>query len=84
MSSTNKKYEIHNQFTGQLEEATTFAGIRSIQDRIKAEYFDTLAALFAITVLVENPEDGTWTQSLSDANGDPVPKEDWESDVAYT
>lgn len=84
MSSTNKKYEIHNQFTGMLEEATTFEGIRSIQERIKAEYFATLANLFVITVMVENAEDGTWTQSLSDSAGDPVPKEDWEEGKAYT
>ena len=84
MPSTNKKYEIHNQFTGALEEANTFAGIRSIQDRIKAEYFATLANLFVITVLVENAEDGTWTQSISDANGEPVPKEEWEEDKVYT
>lgn len=80
---SNKKYMVHNQLTGLSEEALTFSEIFIIQDRIKTEYFATLASLFAITVLVEN-EDGTWTQSISDANGEPIPKEVWEDGVTYT
>ncbi len=83
-TTTNKKYQIHNQITGALEEAATFADIRSIQERVKTEYFATLTSLFAITVLVENPEDGTWTQSVSDDSGEPVSPEVWDEDVVYT
>tara|TARA_B110000259_G_scaffold169467_1_gene199437 strand:- start:1526 stop:1813 length:288 start_codon:yes stop_codon:yes gene_type:complete len=69
-TTSNKKYQIHNQLTGALEEAATFADIRSIQERVKAEYFAALADLFTISVFVEN-EDGSWTQTVSDENGEP-------------
>jgi capsid protein len=66
-----KKYEIHNQLTGLLEEAQTFEEAKVLQARIKAEYLATLENLFNISVLVQN-EDESWTQSVADENGYPI------------
>ena len=66
-----RRYEVHNQVTGMLESADTFADALVLQERIKQDYLRFNEGLFLISVLVEN-EDGTWTQSLSDENGDPV------------
>jgi hypothetical protein len=66
-----KKYEIHNQVTGFLEEAQTYEGALVLQQRIKEDYLKFNESLFTITVLVQN-EDGSWTQSVSDANGNPI------------
>ena len=65
-----RKYEVHNQLTGMLEEAQTFEEAKVLQARIRDEYMAHIADLFAITVLVQN-EDGSWTQSLSNDEGDP-------------
>jgi hypothetical protein len=70
-TTTNKKYQIHNQLTGIAEEANTFADIKVTQSRVRQEYLANLEGIFAITVLVEN-EDASWTQSLCDENGEPV------------
>ena len=67
----NKKYEIHNQVTGLLEEAATFEDALILQERIKQDYLKFNEALFVITVLVEN-EDGSWTQTVSDEKGNPM------------
>ena len=56
-------YEIHNQLTGQLEQAATFEEAKILQERIRAEYIAGIEGLFQITTLVQN-EDGSWTQSL--------------------
>jgi len=66
-----KRYEVHNQVTGLLESADTYADALVLQERIKQDYLKFHESLFVISVLVEN-EDGTWTQSLSDENGDPI------------
>jgi hypothetical protein len=77
--STNKKYEVYNQLTGQSEMAIDFSDIKIIQSRIREEYLANIEGLFAITVLVEN-EDGSWTQSESDENGEPVAQPDFVYD----
>ncbi len=66
-----KKYSIHNQLTGLQEEALTFEDAKVLQEQIKQAYYETIQGLFTITVLVEN-EDGSWTQSVSDDNGEPI------------
>jgi len=66
-----RRYEVHNQVTGLLESADTFADALVLQERIKQDYLKFNEGLFLISVFVEN-EDGTWTQSLSDENGDPL------------
>jgi hypothetical protein len=65
------KYEIHNQLTGLLEQAATFEEAKILKERIRAEYIASIESLFQITALVQN-EDGSWTQSLADANGQPI------------
>jgi hypothetical protein len=64
-------YEIHNQLTGQLEQAATFEEAKILKERIRAEYIASIESLFQLTVLVQN-EDGSWTQSLADADGQPI------------
>jgi hypothetical protein len=66
-----RKYEIHNQLTGLLEEADTWAEAQALRDRIRNDYISSIEGVFAISVLTEN-EDGSWTQALADSNGDPV------------
>lgn len=66
-----KKYNIHNQLTGQTEEALTYEDALILQDKIRNEYYASIEGLFTITVLVKN-EDETWTQSVSDNQGNPV------------
>jgi hypothetical protein len=67
-----QKYTVHNQLTGLQEEAFTFEDAKVLQARIKADYLASIEGVFGITVLVEN-EDGSWTQSLADENGNPIP-----------
>lgn len=68
-----KKYEVHNQLTGMLEQAASFDEAKQLQSRLLDEYWQSIKdGLFQITVLVEN-DDGSWTQSLSDDVGEPVP-----------
>lgn len=67
----SRKYSIHNQVTGLLEEAQTFEEVLVLQERIKQDYLEFNKDLFLITVLVEN-EDGSWTQTLADENGNPI------------
>jgi hypothetical protein len=62
-----RKWAVHNQTTGLQEELDSFEAIKARRLEIIEE-----SHLFDITVLVQN-EDGTWTQSLADKNGDPVP-----------
>ncbi len=62
-----RKWSVHNQTTGLQEELDSFEAIKVRRLEIIEE-----SHLFDITVLVQN-EDGTWTQSLADSNGDPVP-----------
>lgn len=62
-----RKWAVHNQITGLQEELDSFEAIKARRLEIIEE-----SHLFDITVLVQN-EDGTWTQSLADANGDRVP-----------
>jgi hypothetical protein len=66
-----KKYEIHNQVTGLLEEASSFEEALVLQERIKQDFLKFNEGLFQITVLVQN-SNGSWTQSLSDNQGNPV------------
>jgi hypothetical protein len=66
-----KKYSIHNQLTGLQEEALTFEDAKILQDKIRQDYYKTIEGLFTITVLVQN-EDNSWTQSVSDENGNPI------------
>lgn len=67
-----KKYEIHNQLTGLLEEAPTYEDALVLQARIRNEYMESIAGLFTITVLTQN-QDGSWTQGVSDENGNLIP-----------
>ena len=62
-----RKWLVHNQVTGLQEERDTFDGIKARRLEIIEE-----SHLFDITVMVKN-EDGTWTQSLADENGDLIP-----------
>lgn len=62
-----RKWAVHNQVTGLQEELDSFEAIKARRLEIIEE-----SRLFDITVLVQN-EDETWTQTLADANGDPVP-----------
>ena len=66
-----KKYEIHNQVTGLLEQADTYADALILQERIKQEYLEFQKNLFVITVL-EQQSDGSWKQALSDENGNMI------------
>jgi hypothetical protein len=61
-----RKWAIHNQITGLQEELDSFEAIKARRLEIIEE-----SRLFDITVLIQN-EDGTWTQTLADANGDPI------------
>jgi hypothetical protein len=62
-----RKWAVHNQTTGLQEEFDSFEAMKTRRLEIIEE-----SHLFDITVLVQN-EDETWTQSLADANGDPIP-----------
>jgi len=62
-----RKWAIHNQITGLQEELDSFEAIKARRLEVIEE-----SGLFNITVLVQN-EDETWTQTLADANGDPIP-----------
>jgi hypothetical protein len=62
-----RKWAVHNQITGLQEELDSFEAMKARRLEIIEE-----SHLFDITVLVQN-EDETWTQTLADANGDPVP-----------
>jgi hypothetical protein len=66
-----QKYSIYNQTTGQAEEAPTFADALVLQKKIQQDWLDFNQSIFTITVLVEN-SDGTWTQMLADADGNPI------------
>lgn len=71
------KYQCHNQLTGNLEEAPDFEAAKLLCERLKAEYIAAnVNPLFAISVLVQN-EDGSWTQSLADENGQPAVRDDF-------
>jgi hypothetical protein len=62
-----RKWAVHNQRTGLQEERDSFDVIKTRRLEIIEE-----SHLFDITVLVQN-EDSTWTQSMADENGDPIP-----------
>jgi len=67
-----RRYEVHNQLTGELETALTWSDAQTLKDRLRTEYIvDRVDPLFQITVLVGN-EDGSWTQSLADSHGNPA------------
>jgi hypothetical protein len=66
-----KKYNVFNQLTGKPEEASTYEEALILQKKIKDEYYTSIEGLFTITVLVKN-EDETWTQSVSDNQGNPL------------
>jgi hypothetical protein len=66
-----KKYNVFNQLTGKPEEALTYEDALILQNKIKDEYYASIEGLFTITVLVKN-EDDTWTQSVSDNQGNPL------------
>lgn len=67
------KYEVHNQLTGMLEETSSFADAKMLRDRLRNEYIQKMVdPLFQISVLIQN-ENGSWTQTLADANGLPTP-----------
>lgn len=66
------KYECPNQLTGISEQANTWEEAQQLRDRLRAEYIAAnVDPLFRLTVLVQN-EDGSWTQSLADENGQPI------------
>ena len=62
-----RKWAIYNHNTSLQEELDSFEAIKARRLEIIEQ-----SRLFDITVLVQN-EDETWTQTLADANGDPVP-----------
>jgi len=59
--------------------AIDFSDIKIIQSRIREEYIANIEKMFAITVLVEN-ENGSWTQSECDKNGELVAQPDFVYD----
>lgn len=66
-----QKYECPNQLTGISEQADTWEAAQQLRSRLRAEYIAAqVDFLFQLTVLVQN-EDGSWTQSLADENGNP-------------
>lgn len=68
----SKKYEVHNQLTGLLEEAATWSEAQQLRARLRGEYIARMVdPLFPISVLVQN-EDGSWTQSLAGDSGEPT------------
>jgi len=66
-----KKYNVFNQLTGKAEEASTYENALTLQTKIRNDYYASIEGLFTITVLVKN-EDETWTQSVSDNQGNPI------------
>lgn len=67
-----RKYEVPNQLTGISEEVATFQEAVALRTQLRDQFIaDRVDPLYVITVLVQN-EDGTWTQSVADENGDPV------------
>jgi hypothetical protein len=72
----NKKYEVYNPLTGELIEALSFTLAKELSQELRSNYIkENVDPMFNISVLMEN-EDNTWTQSLSDENGDPVVNEE--------
>ena len=63
----DRKWLVHNQVTGLQEERDSFEAIKARRLEIIEE-----SHLFDITVMVKKG-DNTWTQSLADENGDPIP-----------
>ncbi len=66
-----KKYNIFNQLTGKIEEVSTYEEALTLKEKIRNDYYASIEGLFTITVLVKN-EDDTWTQSISDNQGNPL------------
>ena len=66
----NRKYQVENQLTGISDEAETFDEIKQIRETNIANFLSH-TGLFTITILLEN-EDGSWTQSVPDADGEPI------------
>lgn len=67
-----RKYQVHNHLTGISEEAQTFEKALQLRDRLKAEYIAAVVDPIFIPTILELNEDGSWLQSLSDENGDPI------------
>lgn len=66
-----RKYQVHNQLKGCLEDADTFEDAKKLQERLRLEYLDSLKGIFAITVMTKNSDD-SWTQAIADENGNPI------------
>ena len=66
-----KKYNVFNQLTGKAEEVSTYEEALTLKEKIRNDYYASIEGLFTITVLVKN-EDDTWTQSISDNQGNPL------------
>ena len=66
-----KKYNVFNQLAGKAEEALTYEDALTLQEKIRNDYYASIEGIFTITVLVKN-EDETWTQSVSDNQGNPL------------
>ena len=67
-----RKYEVPNQITGVSEEVATFEEAVALRAQLRDQFIaDRVDPLYIITVLVQN-EDGTWSQSLADENGEPI------------
>jgi hypothetical protein len=68
----SKKYEVHNQLTGMLEEVQIWGDAQQLRARLRDEYIARMVdPLFQISVLVQN-ENGSWTQSLANDDGEPI------------
>lgn len=66
-----KKYEIHNQLTGLSEETYSFEEAVELQKELRLKYCE-YQNIYEITIMLQN-EDGSWTQSRIDENGDALP-----------
>jgi hypothetical protein len=66
----NRKYHVENQLKSTPDEASTFEEIKLIREKNIADFLAHLG-VFKITVSIEN-EDGSWTLTAADENGNPV------------
>ena len=71
-----KKYELWDQVLSVTHEAATWEEMQTIVAAAKETWVQHCATMFQPSVLTQN-EDGSWKQSLADANGDAIPEPDW-------
>lgn len=72
------QYEVPNQLTGISERVNTWEEALALRNKMITDYLTNLSGIFNISILVQN-EDGSWTQSVADNNGLPIPV--WNPDL---